>query len=126
MRFWKITLLSLALSLTVGCASQVGSTTQGGVVGVNRVQHLAGSSQQYNQQGEQQYRATHARGAAKGVLNRDPALLVARAQDCPALDCLLGYFAPMPKIGLGKSIPCKSKKPMLGVCRAEKSPSIAV
>ena len=94
MRFWKITLLSLALSLTVGCASQVGSTTQGGVVGVNRVQHLAGSSQQYNEQGEQQYRATMQEAQQKGVLNRDPALLSRVRKIAQRLTAQVGVFRP--------------------------------
>ena len=61
MRVWmmgKLAALGLASTLLLGCAAQVGSTTQGGTLGVNRVQKLAGSSQQYQQQGEQQYRAT--------------------------------------------------------------------
>lgn len=94
MRFWKITLLSLALSLVVGCASQVGSTTQGGVLGVNRVQQLAGSSQQYNQQGQQQYRATMQEAQQKGVLNRDPALLLRVRKIAQRLIAQVGVFRP--------------------------------
>ncbi len=76
MRWLHTLLLSAALSLAAGCASQVGSTTQGGSLGVNRVQKLAGSSQQYEQQGAQQYHALLQDAQKKQLLNRDPQLLL--------------------------------------------------
>ena len=65
--------LAAGLALVAGCASQVGSTTQGGVLGVDRVQKLAGNSQQYNQQAQQQYRQVLQEAQQKGLLNRNAA-----------------------------------------------------
>ncbi|MFI0546266.1 MAG: M48 family metallopeptidase [Brachymonas sp.] len=97
MRVWmmgKLAALGLASTLLLGCAAQVGSTTQGGTLGVNRVQKLAGSSQQYQQQGEQQYRATMQEAQQKGLLNRDPVLLQRVRAIATRLIAQAGVFRP--------------------------------
>jgi predicted Zn-dependent protease len=63
-------------------------------VGVNRVQKLAGSSQQYEQQGAQQYHAILQEAQQKGVLNRDPAQLQRVRQIAQRLIAQVGVFRP--------------------------------
>jgi len=82
------------LALAAGCASQVGSTTQGGTLGVNRVQKLAGNSQQYNQQAQQQYRQVLQEAQQKGLLNRNPAQLQRVRNIAQRLIAQVGVFRP--------------------------------
>lgn len=71
----KLTLAATALAVAAGCASQVGSTTDGGALGVNRVQKLAGSSEQYNQESAKAYSEMMQEAKNKNLLNRDAVLL---------------------------------------------------
>ena len=75
MRFLNMAAVVLTVSFLTACATQVGSTTQGGVLGVNRTQNLAGSGAQYQQQAAQQYQQVLREAQQKGLLNRDAALL---------------------------------------------------
>ncbi len=98
MRMGKRLLLRFSLlgvlALAAGCASQVGSTTQGGTLGVNRVQKLAGNSQQYNQQAQQQYRQVLQEAQQKGLLNRNPAQLQRVRNIAQRLIAQVGVFRP--------------------------------
>lgn len=94
MRMWRLLVLNVVLSLFVGCASQVGSTTQGGALGVNRVQKLAGSSEQYNQQAQQQYQQVLQEAQQKGLLNRDPALFQRVQKIATYIVAQVGVFRP--------------------------------
>jgi predicted Zn-dependent protease len=91
---WRLLVLNVVLSLFVGCASQVGSTTQGGALGVNRVQKLAGSSEQYNQQAQQQYQQVLQEAQQKGLLNRDPALFQRVQKIATHIVAQVGVFRP--------------------------------
>jgi predicted Zn-dependent protease len=91
---WRLLVLNVVLSLFVGCASQVGSTTQGGALGVNRVQKLAGSSEQYNQQAQQQYQQVLQEAQQKGLLNRDPALFQRVQKIATYIVAQVGVFRP--------------------------------
>lgn len=98
MSVWKSSLLKAslvaALLTAAGCASQVGSTTQGGALGVNRVQKLAGSSEQYNQQAQQQYQQVLQEAQAKGLLNRNPAVLQRVRNIAGHIVAQVGVFRP--------------------------------
>mgnify|MGYP002149964916 CR=1 FL=1 len=65
-----MTMLSGSLLLS-GCSS----TTQVGATGVDRKQLLLVSSEQVNQLSAQSYREELSQAQAKGVLDRDPAML---------------------------------------------------
>src|SRR5690348_5833765 len=58
-------------ALVAGC--QTAETTQPGVVGVNRQQRFAVSSEEVNASAEKQYAQMMAEAKAKGALDRDPA-----------------------------------------------------
>ena len=90
-------LLASCLALLAGCASQVGSTTQGGALGVNRVQKLAGSEAQYMQQGAAAYREVLQEAQQKNLLNRDPALLLRVRNIANRLIAQVGVFRPEAK-----------------------------
>jgi len=63
----------LAVSLFAVSACETVQTTQGGVVGVNRPQRMAISSQEVDQSASQEYSQMMDSARSKGVLNRNPA-----------------------------------------------------
>src|SRR5688572_7649603 len=63
--------IALSASLLPACSTT--SSTQPGVVGVDREQRFLVSSEQINQASEQAYAQVMADAQKKGVLNRDPA-----------------------------------------------------
>jgi predicted Zn-dependent protease len=65
--------LALASALVAIGACQTVQTTQGGVVGVDRPQRMAVSSEEVNQAAGQEYSQMMAGEAKKGELNRNPA-----------------------------------------------------
>ena len=65
--------LVLAVSLVALGACETVQTTQGGVVGVDRPQRMAVSSQEVNQAASQEYTQMMAGEQRKGELNRNPA-----------------------------------------------------
>jgi predicted Zn-dependent protease len=67
---WKKMLAATALAALAGCETV--QTTQGGVVGVDRTQRMAISSQEIDQQAAQQYAQVMAEARAKGLLNTNP------------------------------------------------------
>lgn len=65
--------LVLAVSLIAVGACETVQTTEGGIVGVNRPQRMAISSEEVNQAASQEYTQMMASERSKGELNRNPA-----------------------------------------------------
>lgn len=72
-RIW-LSLQLLVVALALGACQSV-STTQPGTVGVERKQNMLVSSDQVNQSAAKAYQQVLSEAQAKGLLNRDPALL---------------------------------------------------
>ncbi|HJU71585.1 MAG TPA: M48 family metallopeptidase [Paucimonas sp.] len=64
---------ALAMAMLALVACETVQTTQGGVVGVNRQQMMAVSSQEINQAASQEYAQVIAEARSKGMLNRNSA-----------------------------------------------------
>ncbi len=88
----QVLLLAGALALTAGCESV--KTTQAGVVGVDRPQRMAVSSQEIDQAAKQEYSKLIAEERKKGNVDRDPAQVARVKAVSTRLIQQVGAFRP--------------------------------
>ena len=90
----KKIVLAAVFGFTLIGLSGCGTTTSGGVAGTDRQQLLLVSSQQLNQMAEESYAKLKSESAAKGALNRDPAMLQRVRTIASRLEQQTGAFRP--------------------------------